>query len=337
MLHLKKYKHAYIPLILLIIGLIIGYSLKSVLGNYKSFNTTELRLGGYKLINPLYECDIDESFSGSNYGKLENRLVDMIDKSIIGNDAKKISVYFRDLNNGPWFGINEKEKFAPASLLKVPIAIALYKKAEKDPFLLKKTSVYDAKTNEEQALPYFRPAIQLEEGKSYSVENLIEAMISRSDNNAKDLLINKGYVGTKDVEKVLSDLEITLLTDQTFISDYLSVREYSSLFRVLYNASYLSREYSEKLLHLLSEADFSEGLRKPIPNDVIIANKFGERHYENTLESSYQIHDCGIIYFKNHPYFLCVMTEGNNYKSLLDIIQKISKETYKEFENRYKD
>ena len=47
-----------------------------------------------------------------------------------------LSVYFRNLNNGPWFGIRENEGFAPASLMKISILISYLKMSETDPNLL---------------------------------------------------------------------------------------------------------------------------------------------------------------------------------------------------------
>jgi len=48
------------------------------------------------------------------------------------------SVYFRDLNNGMWFGINEGVFYRPASMLKVPVMIAYFKLAESTPAILAK-------------------------------------------------------------------------------------------------------------------------------------------------------------------------------------------------------
>ncbi len=47
-----------------------------------------------------------------------------------------IGIYVRNLNNGPWFGINEDEKYSPASLMKVPILITFLKWIESDPNIL---------------------------------------------------------------------------------------------------------------------------------------------------------------------------------------------------------
>lgn len=52
--------------------------------------------------------------------------------------ADEIAVYFRSLGDGIWFGIDERKPFSPASLLKVPVMMAMYKSAERDPALLKK-------------------------------------------------------------------------------------------------------------------------------------------------------------------------------------------------------
>jgi beta-lactamase class A len=47
-----------------------------------------------------------------------------------------IGVYYRDLNNGPWFGVNERQDFLPASLLKLPLMLNFYKIAETRPQVL---------------------------------------------------------------------------------------------------------------------------------------------------------------------------------------------------------
>ncbi len=48
----------------------------------------------------------------------KDRVNELVEGMLSAGRASHISVYFRDLNNGPWFGINEKEEFSPASLLK---------------------------------------------------------------------------------------------------------------------------------------------------------------------------------------------------------------------------
>lgn len=52
---------------------------------------------------------------------------------IAKGDIINLSVYFRNLTNGNWFGIEEKELFSPASLMKLPLLLAYYKLEEQQP------------------------------------------------------------------------------------------------------------------------------------------------------------------------------------------------------------
>jgi hypothetical protein len=42
------------------------------------------------------------------------------------------------------------------------------------------------------------------------------------------------------------------------------------------------------------------------------------------------MHDCGIVYAKNQPYVLCVMSRGKSFADLSDAIALISKTVYDE-------
>lgn len=66
-----------------------------------------------------------------------------------------IGIYVRNLNNGPWFGINENEKYSPASMMKVPILITFLKWIEQDSSVLdKKIFISKDSTSLNQ---YFKP------------------------------------------------------------------------------------------------------------------------------------------------------------------------------------
>jgi hypothetical protein len=83
-------------------------------------------------------------------------------------------------------------------------------------------------------------------------------------------------------------------------------------------------------LELLTKTDFDKGLVAGVPSGTLVAHKFGEKTI-NTVGISGQInntihelHDCGIIYIPNDPYFLCVMTKGNDFETLASVIKDIS-------------
>jgi hypothetical protein len=62
-----------------------------------------------------------------------------------------------------------------------------------------------------------------------------------------------------------------------------------------------------------------------------VSHKFGVRNIladgaKPTDEpTARELHDCGIIYYPNNPYFLCVMTRGKDFPTLEGVIKDISK------------
>jgi hypothetical protein len=134
-------------------------------------------------------------------------------------------------------------------------------------------------------------------------------------------------VNPNELNRVYSNLRI--LDPPTPVSDqFLSVQTYESVFRVLYNASYLSREASDWALEILADSEFKTGLVAGVPSNVTVSHKFGEHSVENGV----QLHDCGIVYHPRHPYLLCVMSKGTNFDMLDDVIAGVSRVVYSEID-----
>lgn len=96
------------------------------------------------------------------------------------------------------------------------------------------------------------------------------------------------------------------------------------------SARIMSLEHSEKVLSLLAQSEFDQGTASGVPKDVRVANKFGERFIGNEK----QLHDCGIVYFPQNPYLLCVMTRGKDFHELAGVISAISQMVYEEIDSR---
>ncbi|MCL4387506.1 class A beta-lactamase-related serine hydrolase [Patescibacteria group bacterium] len=317
----------------LIIGLLFGKYIPDQLESVSKLNapflkSKEIRLNenDRKYTNPLLECDVNQSVGESEFKPSKKKVEDLISSKKSQGSVTDVAVYYRDLNNGPWFGINEKNSFTPASLLKLPVMIAYLKKSEGEPGLLEKKIKYTEVLNPVEE-NYKSEAIEI--GKSYSLEDLITRMIVYSDNNALSLL--EKNINESRIEKVMLDLGIET-ANSTTPSDYMSVKSYASLFRVLYNASYLNQDNSEKALKILDQVKFDKGLTLGVPKNITVAHKFGERDLLNGIK---QLHDCGIVYYPKHPYLICVMTRGNDYNQLSPIIGEISTVIYKDIEQRF--
>lgn len=86
----------------------------------------------YRFISPLLECgDYQASnLMNKDAATIKSRLNDYIKARKEADLASSVSVYFRDLNNGPYVSISANTLFTPGSLLKLPVAISAYRLAE---------------------------------------------------------------------------------------------------------------------------------------------------------------------------------------------------------------
>ena len=253
----------------------------------------------------------------------KTKIIDYVDKAAKGESLAHVSVYFRDLNNGPWIGINEHAEFVPGSLLKVPMMVSLLRRAETEPGLLDTLVVFKPGMTAPEEQRFGVKSI-LQPGRSYTVDFLLSEMIGHSDNIATLLLFDR--FGVEGIRAIYDDLGIPTPPDG--VPSTLQVKSYASIFRILYNASYLGRKMSEKGLAYLSDTEFSVGITAGVPVSLPVAHKYGERVVpENNLK---QLHDCGVVYYPGHPYILCVMTHGGDYDKLARTIREVSAIVYQE-------
>ena len=286
------------------------------------------QMGAYRYINPLLECDIAGGAIDARKENFSSELSAFTEQVKRERGLTEAAIYFRDLNNGPTFGVDVDGEFFPASLLKVPVMMAYYRWSEKVPGLLETQIRYEEKADF-GVVQYVKPKIELELGQSYSIDQLIDRMITYSDNQALSLLVRRLP------PDVITDLFAMLGVDMDVVKDSsakLTVKEYAGFFRILFNSSYLSRDNSEKALALLARTEYHDALPGRLPQGVVVAHKFGEA---GTGETERQLHDCGIVYLPDHPYLACIMTRGRDAEKLKLGIQDISRFIYDRVDEQY--
>ena len=282
----------------------------------------------YPLVSPLLAYRMPEATDLGEYTGLKSAFLDTIEQATTTGVASRVSVYFRDLGSSEWIGVNQDSTYYPASLLKVPVLLAYYKAAEGNPATLSEPIVYQAISGET-----FDTPSTLVPGKSYSIEQLIEAMIIESDNGATQTLL--AHLDGTALDRVYADLGISGPGSSSATYE-LSARTYGLFFRVLYNATYLSPEYSEKALALLGKATFAQGLVAGVPDATLIAHKFGEHIIaQGSTPVGVELHDCGIVYYPRHPYLLCVMTSAKDVSNAYQIIKTLSNTAYAAVAQQY--
>jgi beta-lactamase class A len=135
------------------------------------------------------------------------KVVALIQGNLSAGEASTVSVFFRDLKSGHWFGIREQEAFSPESLLKLPLMVAYFKWAESDPRVLRRKILY-AGSEDEIGLQRTRASKPFEKGRSYTVDDLILRMIAYDDADARALLMTNlppGYL-----DRVFKDIYPTM-------------------------------------------------------------------------------------------------------------------------------
>jgi beta-lactamase class A len=318
-----KERRIYIAVLLgILISFLAGFLAKDLLLKKEGQKKQESHESGYRYISPLLEC-LNSSTTDNKYTEFSNDLEKKIEELKKDGLINYAAIYIRDLNNGPWIGINENEKFSPASLMKVPLLISYLKIADSNPGLLQKELVVDIPQSETLSQNIIPEEI-VENGKSYTVEDLLARMIIYSDNLAAGTLLEN--IDYNSLNKIYNELGINL-PENGEEENFMTVRNYASFFRILYNSSYLSREMSEKALYLMTKSTFKNGLIAGVPFGVEVSHKFGER----SLPEGKQLHDCGIVYRPDSNYLACIMTRGNDFSKMEKAIKALSENIYNNF------
>jgi beta-lactamase class A len=286
----------------------------------------EFRQGGYRFINPLLECEDDDMRQSSEIRSFEADLQKHVDALLKSGRATHVSVYYRDMKNGPWLGVNENELFTPASLLKVPLMVAVFMTADRDRRALEKPILVPADMRDTNNVAVYKPAESLARGRTYTTDEVVRHMIRFSDNDSAVLLLQN--VDWKVLERTYKDLDVNI-PDVANPENFMTLKAYASVFRVLYNATYLPKDLSERALDLLTQTDFRRGLSAGVPEGVLVAHKFGTAFYKTSPQgTTKQLHDCGIVYHPTHPYLVGVMTRGKDYEDLAGVVSGISRFVY---------
>jgi beta-lactamase class A len=322
----------YVTLALtLLAGFSIGFVLRGIITGKSMHQNFGTRQGGWHYINPLLECEqAQNALEDNELTPFKHKVEKFVQDDLRKEWGDDVSVYFRELNDGLAFTIGRTKHFYPASLLKVPEMISVLKEADDDPTILKKKIAYnDPGLKSAQNTDV---AEKLVFGRSYTVEELLKRMIEYSD-NVSSLLLEEA-INPRDLRKTYDELGVP---DPYYLDDQsgymISTELYSSFFRILFNASYLSKKNSEKALEYLSKTDYKKGLVAGVPPTIVVAHKFGLRKVNGTK----QLHDCGIVYYPNNPYLLCVMTSGPVPEYLDTSIGEISRFIYDEIDRQRRE
>jgi beta-lactamase class A len=288
----------------------------------------------YEYVNRVFVCGTRPVLDKGSYLDLRTELLARIEADVAAGRVREVAIFLRDLVSGPVLGINDLSKFAPASLLKLPLVLTYMNAEEILPgFIDRKVAYSGDLTAPEQIIP---SAVTVGPGE-HEIRTLLANTLIYSD-NLSYLILSRYLRGLRDGEALAEQTfrELGIITTEGATDDVVNVHGYASLFRQLYNATYLTPDLSELVLSWLARSEFAAGLSAGVPPGTTVAHKFGERVATDpaTGESLAQFHDCGIVYYPENPYLLCVMTRGTALDPLIEVVRGISERVYREVDSR---
>ena len=131
-------------------------------------------------------------------------------------------------------------------------------------------------------------------------------MLFRSDYHSKDIVLDYPKNNTQDR------------------LEYINTKSIYNLFSSLYLSTLLEPKDSEYVLSLLTETSFDVRKIAGLPNDAVVAQKFGAEYIDNIK----YFHSCGIIYLNRSRIFYCVMTQNMEQKDAVNTISYVIKTAY---------
>lgn len=250
----------------------------------------------------------------------------------LGNNKNNVALYVEDLNSGSWIGWQERQSFIPASLLKVPVAVGVMKKIDDGDWNLDTTTFQmDEKYKDKNYGDLWKVA----NGDSLTVRRLLQDMLDNSDNTAARIFLDKLTIAEK--ENVyyhigLADPEKPSASDPTQPENAtFSAKDLATVFRSLYNATYLTTKSSNYILDLLTKTKFDAVIPSAVPSNVRVAHKIGNYFNSDTTRPK-NYHDCGITYYPGHPYLYCIMTQTYEPETAEKIISDLGNKIYLYFD-----
>ncbi len=150
-------------------------------------------------------------------------------------------------------------------------------------------------------------------GSVFTVEELIEPMITESDNTATNLLID--YIGfdtlgmyfkkiglknTNIARKMLDFRE-----RRKGVENYTTAEDMAFVLEELYRSNFINKEISKQCLLLLGQQKINDRIPRKLPKKgAFIAHKTGLERYV--------CHDVGIVYTQKGNFLICVLVKHKN-------------------------
>ena len=224
----------------------------------------------------------------------------------------EVGLYVRDLEEGWGYGIRADESFFSASVIKVPIMIAVYRKVDEG-----ELSLQDALPTSAEDWAAGAGWLQWEPlGGAHTVQDYLWMMMTQSDNVATNALV-RAVGGPDYVNEVAESLgaENTVLYQKvtseraavTTLDNRSTPRDMATLMHKIGTGDASSPESCEKMVELMRQNVHEPWLKGGVPEGVEVANKAGWL---------YRVHnEVGIVFHHERPYAVAILSKHGPFSS----------------------
>ncbi|MGB3683063.1 MAG: serine hydrolase [Rubrobacteraceae bacterium] len=268
----------------------------------ESFDKSSLPEGGESRYPPA--DPVLEDVPSGERDRIEEGLK-KLEKKIKAYDGVA-GVYVQDTKGGWGYGIRPDEQFFSASVIKIPIMVAVYRKIDSG-----ELSFTDSFPTEPGDWAAGAGWMQWEDaGKSYTVGDYLYMMMTQSDNVATNALVRIAggadqvnevarSMGAKDTElyqKVTSERGVVPTYDNRT-----TTRDMSVMLDQISRGEAASEESCRYMTELMQSNDLDSWLEDALPEDAKVAQKGG------WLYGVYD--DVGIVSHPDRPYSVAILTK----------------------------
>jgi beta-lactamase class A len=226
---------------------------------------------------------------------------------VLGEFTGVVGLVVKDLTTGREIRLNENRRFPSASMVKVPIMAACFKAIEDGRLALEDTLTLKA-ADKVRGSGHLRAE---RSGTSVSIQELLEIMVTESDNTAANMLIDR--LGADGLNAAFADMGLVhtrlarkmmdFRSRRNGVENYTTPGEMAGLFERIYRGACFGPEVSAACLTLLKAQKVNNRISRYLPRTVEFAHKTG---LELTV-----CHDAGILYTRRGNVLVCVLTEGD--------------------------
>jgi beta-lactamase class A len=261
-------------------------------------------------------------------------------QKLIDASGAEAAVVLETLDGKERLAIDPDKSFHAASTMKVPVMIELFRQAEAgtlsldEPLTIKNEfhsivdgSVYQLSVGDDSDADVYKAV-----GRTMTLRQLCEAMITVSSNFAANLLIER--LGAKNIQATTDRLGATGMHVLRGVEDQkafdsgtnntTTARALAVLLEKLANRRAVSPKADAEMVAILKRQHFHDAIPAGLPDGIVVAHKTG---------NITKIHHDAAIVYGQQPYVLVVLVRGiEDEKTSAALIASISREAWNDIE-----